>query len=80
MRHSVRPISTDATARASWVLVQQLVAQAIVSGDLDKASAVSAISTAIDTMPDPPARASQDAVKMLEALRALIEQESPHPG
>jgi hypothetical protein len=79
MKHSVRPISTEATARASWVLVQQIVAQAIASGDLDKASAVEAVSAAIDTMPDPPARASQDAVKMLKAFRAFIELESPRP-
>jgi hypothetical protein len=79
MKHSVRPLSTEATARASWVMVQQLVAQAIASGGFDKASAVAAVSAAIDTMPDPPARASQDAVKMLKALRALIEQEGPRP-
>jgi hypothetical protein len=79
MRHSVRSLSTEATSRASWVLLQQLVAQGVATGDLDKASAVAAISAAIDTMPDPPARASRDAVKMLEAFRALIEQEDPRP-
>ena len=56
-----------AAARASWVLVQQLVAQAIASGDLDQALAVAAVNAAIDTMPDMPARTSRDAVMMLEA-------------
>jgi hypothetical protein len=79
MEHLVRPISTDATTRACWALMQQLISQSIAAGDLDKASAVAAVSAAIDTMPDPPARASQDAVKMLEAFRAFIELESPRP-
>ena len=56
-----------AAARASWVLVQQLVAQAIASGDLDQALTVAAVNAAIDTMPDTPARTSPDAVMMLEA-------------
>jgi hypothetical protein len=75
MKHSVRPITTEATARNSWVLLQHLLANAVASGDVDKVSAAASISTAIDTMPDPTAVASQDAVKMLEALRAFIEQE-----
>jgi hypothetical protein len=79
MKHPVRPISTEATARASWVLLQQLIAQAIASGNLDQASAVAAVSAAIDTMPDPPSLISRDAVKMLEAFRAFIELESPRP-
>jgi hypothetical protein len=75
MKHVVSPINTHAAARASWMLLQQLVANAIAAGDLNKASAVAAISASIDTMPDPPAAASRDAASMLEALRALIEQE-----
>ena len=79
MKHPVRPLSPEAAARASWVLLQQLVAQAVTSGDLAKEAAISAIGAAMDTMPDPPAQSSQDAVKMLENFRELVEQVSPRP-
>jgi hypothetical protein len=75
MKHVVTPISTHAASRASWALLQQFVAHAIAAGDIDRASAIAATSDAIDTMPGLPAAASQDAVMMLKAFRALVEQE-----
>jgi hypothetical protein len=75
MKHVVTPISTHAASRANWALLQQFVAHAVAAGDIDRASAIAAASDAIDTMPDLPAAASQDAVMMLKAFRALVEQE-----